>query len=208
MTMRFTDILEEICPYPFYICRGAKLRRRASSVGVLTDPNLAKYQSLSSDDLRERLGEEHFRARAMDEKTFKLTLSFSIGLSILGLTTSSLVNTVSCALVQTALILILGAGTLNVLAAAFLALGALRTLPTYGYGTAFLLKARARADRERVLLADALLRQETMNQVRHLRNEAAYQGLRNGVVMVFAGFCVLVGALVHQYINSVAGSGW
>lgn len=206
--MTLTAILEEVCPFPFYISRGVKLRRRASAMGVLTDPNLAKYQGLSSDDLKERLDEEHVRARIMDEKTFKLTLSFSLGLSILGLTTSSLVTAVSSMLVQTSLILILGAGTLYVLGAASLALGALRTLPTYGYGTAFLLKARAAADREETVLADALLRQEAMNQVRHLRNEAAYQGLRNGLVIVLAGFCVLLVALVHQYINSLAGGRW
>ena len=71
----------------------------------------------------------------MDEKTFKLTLSFSVGVTIVGLASSSLVDTVSGVTLQVILALFLGLGTLFVLAAAFLALGALRTLPAYGYGT-------------------------------------------------------------------------
>ena len=203
--MTLTVLLEEVFPFVFYVSRSTKLRRRASTAGNLTHSDIAKYQGLSSDDLRRRLDEEHARARVMDEKTFKLTLSFSVGLSILGLTTSSLVGTVSSIVLQTILMSVLGLGTLYILAAASLALGALRTLPTYGYGTGFLLKVRAASDGEKAVLVDALVRQEAMNAVRHLRNEAAYQALRNGLLMTLSGFCLLVVALVHQYINSLAG---
>ena len=141
----------------------------------------------------------------MDEKTFKLTLSFSLGLTIVGLATSSLVGTLSCVALKVTITLVLGLGTLFVLAAAFLALGALRTLPFYGYGTAFLLRAR-HAENGHTALAEALARQETMNTVRHLRNEAAYQALRNGLVLVLCGFCLFMFALVSQYIRTIQTS--
>ena len=200
--MNLSVILEEVFPFVHYIRRCRRLRRRAETDGILGDRDFTKHERLAPDALRERLGEEHTRARTMDEKTFKLTLSFSIGLTIVGLATSSLIDTVSCVALKAILALVLGLGTLFVLAGAFLALGALRTLPTYGYGTAFILAAR-QAENENTIVAEALARQETMNTVRHLRNEAAYQTLRNGLVLVFCGLCIFLFTLVTQYIGTI-----
>ena len=203
--MSLSVIFEEAFPFVYYICRCRRLRRRAETGGILVHGDFAKHEELSPDELRKRLAEEHTRARAMDEKTFKLTLSFSLGLTIVGLATSSLVGTLSCVALKVTITLVLGLGTLFVLAAAFLALGALRTLPFYGYGTAFLLRAR-HAENGHTALAEALARQETMNTVRHLRNEAAYQALRNGLVLVLCGFCLFMFALVSQYIRTIQTS--
>ena len=72
---------------------------------------------------------------------------------------------------------------------------ALRTLPSYGYGTRFLLDQSVDPPQ---ILADALARQETMNVVRHLRNEAAYQAMRNGLLFLFAGIMVFAGTLAYE----------
>jgi len=61
-----------------------------------------------------------------------------------------------------------------------IALGALKTLPTYGYGTNFIIKSK---DDVNVKIA-ALAAQEKVNTARHLRNEAAYQCLRNGFIIL------------------------
>ena len=203
--MSLSAIFEEVFPFAYYICRCRRLRRRAETVGILIHDDFANHEKLSPDELRSRLQEEHTRARAMDEKTFKLTLSFSLGLTIVGLATSSLVSTLSCVTLKAILALVLGVGTLFVLAGAFLALGALRTLPSYGYGTAFLLAAR-QAENGHTVVAEALARQETMNTVRHLRNEAAYQALRNGLVLVLCGLWLFLFALVGQYISTIQTS--
>ena len=202
--MSLSTIFEEVCPFVHYVFRCRRLRRRAEAVDILDNRGFATYGRLSPDELRERLGEEHTRARAMDEKTFKLTLSFSVGLTIVGLATSSLVDTVSGVTSQVVLASFLGLGTLFVLAAAFLALGALRTLPTYGYGTGFLLELQ-QTENEHNVLADALARQETMNTVRHLRNEAAYQALRNGLALVACGLCLFLFTLAGEYIGTEDG---
>ena len=203
--MSLSAIFEEVFPFAYYIFRCRRLRRRAEAVGILIHDDFANHEKLSPDELKSRLQEEHTRARAMDEKTFKLTLSFSLGLTIVGLATSSLVSTLSCVTLKAILALVLGVGTLFVLAGAFLALGALRTLPFYGYGTAFLLAAR-QAEKGHIVLAEALARQETMNTVRHLRNEAAYQALRNGLVLVLCGLWLFLFALVGQYISTIQTS--
>ena len=74
----------------------------------------------------------------MDEKTFKLTLSLSVGLTVLGSTAAFLTKVISSATIQTLLTIVIGIGLSYVLVAGFVALGALRTLQTYGYGTQFL----------------------------------------------------------------------
>ena len=71
---------------------------------------------------------------------------------------------------------------------------ALRTLPRFGYGTEVMLLVR-RSD----TLADWLARQETMNSVRQLRNEAAYQTIRNGLVCFFGTVIVSGLALVWHW---------
>ena len=203
--MNLSIVFEEIFPFIHYIRQCRRLRRRAETVGILVDRRFAEHEKLPPDELKERLAEEHARARTMDEKTFKLTLSFSLGLTIVGLATSSLIGAISHVASKAILASVLGLGTLFVLAAAFLALGALRTLPSYGYGTAFLLAVQ-RAENKHTVLADALARQETMNTVRHLRNEAAYQALRNGLVLVLCGFCLFLFTLVCQYVGTMQPS--
>ena len=101
----------------------------------------------------QRLEEERERASAMDEKTFKLPLSLSVGLTVLGSTAAFLTKVISSATIQTLLTIVIGIGLSYVLAAGFVALGALRTFPTYGYGTQFLLHQRENTE---TVLADAV----------------------------------------------------
>ena len=129
----------------------------------------------------------------MDEKTFKLTLSLSIGLTVLGSMAAFLIKVVSSVTIQTISTILIYSGVLYVLFAGFVALGALRTLRSYGYGTQFLLQQKKE---EQKILAEALARQETMNIIRHLRNETAYQALRNGLCLLFVGIVIFATALV------------
>jgi len=119
MAVSLSTIFEEVFPFVYYVLRCRRLRRRAEAVDILDNHGFAKYGKLSPDELTERLREEHIRARTMDEKTFKLTLSFSVGLTIVGLATSSLIDTVSDVTLQVILASFFGLGTLLVLAAAY-----------------------------------------------------------------------------------------
>jgi len=191
--MVFSRIAEEIAPFLLFFSRARRLQRRAGEPDILkTAPNYANYPTLTNEQLLQRLTEERQRGVALDEKTFKLTLSLAIGLTVLGTGASALVKEIPTAGGR----LVVGAGLAlsisYILGGGFLALGAMRSLPSYGYGTAMLLTAN---DEMPDALADALARQEILNIVRTLRNEASYQMLRNGFVMLLVTLAVFASLL-------------
>lgn len=120
----------------------------------------------------------------MNEKTFKLTLALSVGLTVLGITSIYLNTDIPYAVAQKVFAVSIGLGLFYVLAAGFLALGALRTRPMYGYGTEFVLELQQQTNKQ-ATLAGALARQEIMNLIRHLQNETVFQSLRNGLILLF-----------------------
>ncbi|MGH2544293.1 MAG: hypothetical protein ACRDIB_15980 [Ardenticatenaceae bacterium] len=193
--MCLSRTVEELFPFPHYIARKRRQRRRCESTDILNDVAFAGYDTLSPAQLTDRLKEERERAAGMDDKTFKLTLSLSVGLTVLGSTASFLVKAISSATVQTTLTIVVMLGVFYVLAAGSVALGALRTIPFYGYGTQLLLQPQGKTQK---VLADALARQEIINNIRHLRNETAYQALRNGLLLLFAGFLTFAVTLAYQ----------
>lgn len=195
--MCFSRFTEELFPFPHYLVRARRQRRRCKSPDILKENGFAAYPTLSAEQLIERLKEEHERASKLDDKTFKLTLSFSVGLTVLGSTAAFLTRAVISPSVQATLITVIGLALFFVLSAGFIALGALRTLPSYGYGTGFALQQQAS---EPVAIAGALARQELMNDIRHLRNETAYQALRNGLILLFAGLLLFAAVLAYQFV--------
>ena len=173
---------EEIFPFFHYLWRKTRKFRLAESRHILEEPQYTQYANLSLEKLRKRLREERQRASAMDEKTFKMTLSLSVGLAILGFTSTTIVKQVSLPEARIALVVLIILGLFYFLSSGFIALGALKTLPSYGYGTQILLLD---AEQNQRCLAECLARAEEINIVRHLRNETAYQSLRNGLIMFF-----------------------
>jgi hypothetical protein len=176
-----TFLLEELFPFLFYWARRHSQFKRIESLDL--DPIAGPYESyygMTREVLEDRIAEERERARSMDEKTFKMTLSLSIGLTILGSTVSMLVGKSPIPFFRTIIAATASLSIFYTLAGGFLALGALKTLPSYGYGTDFLI----RAQREKKIVVQALGCQEKMNLIRHLRNESAYQCLRNGFILL------------------------
>ena len=82
--MWISRIVEELFPFPYYIVKSRRKKRLCNSEKILCTQSFVGYEGLSTCQLRQRLKEEHQRGSAMDEKTFKLTLSFSVGLTVLG----------------------------------------------------------------------------------------------------------------------------
>lgn len=186
---------EELLPFPHYIRRKARKYHLAGSDQILEEKQYMQYVTLSKNSLLERLSEERQRAAAMDEKTFKLTLSLSVGLIILGSTSVILVKQISLPKARIALVSLIILGLFYVLSSGFIALGALKTLPSYGYGTQLLLLDDDQIQRS---LAECLARSEAINLVRHLRNETAYQSLRNGLIMLFLAAIIFAALLGIQ----------
>ena len=70
-----------------------------------------------------------------------------------------------------------------------MALGAVRTYRKFGFGTRY---ALARQDSDSTaLLAEHLARQETLNILRHCRNEAVFQAVRNGLLLLLVGILAI-----------------
>lgn len=173
---------EEIAPVFFFFFRARRLLHRAEALDILkTSQNYVDYATLTEEQLSGRLIEERQRGASLDEKTFKLTLSLAIGLTVLGTGATALVRELPPAAERLVVATGLAASIGYILGGGFLALGAMRSLRSYGYGTAMLLVAD---EERRNALAEALARQEIVNTVRSLRNEASYQMLRNGFVIL------------------------
>lgn len=191
--------IEELFPYPFYWVRKREQLKRigSQSLGAANGPK-ADYHKLSEKELTDRISEERERAKAMDDKTFKMTLSLTLGMTVLGSTASLLVRNVPFVSIQVAIAILAALSIFYSLSAGLIALGALKTLPSYGYGTEFLLEAKE----DKAVIVESLASQEGMNLIRHLRNECTYQSLRNGFLCLFLALGLFAGALAFNTFRS------
>ena len=186
-------IFEEIFPFLAYYRNRSRVQKRCDFPNILNLKEFAAYNTLSLEQLTGRIDEEHQRASAMDEKTFKMGLSLSVGLTIHGFMTAFLTKSKFDGMVLMLPLMLAVLGLLYLFVAGCMSFSVLRTLPKYGYGTGFLLVRLRPNARETEILAIALAQQESMNIIRHIRNESAYQALRNG-------FCLLLVAYVMMFL--------
>lgn len=188
-------ISEELLPPPFFWVYYRKKVKVAKGLGDFAAPcgegKYKRYWSLSNQQLSDRLCEEHERGRAIDEKTLRFTFVISIGLTVLGAAAGYLTKVLENDSLKYVVVSAAGISVLYTITGGLLALGALKTLPRYGYGTQFLLWEDQKLAKVRALAA-----QEELNIVRHLRNEAAYQCIRNGFAALLFLVCVFFISLV------------
>jgi hypothetical protein len=203
ISSRINLIMEEVFPFLAYRNNKTKLMSKLENTKIdSTLLSYDRYYSLPHDKLSERITEERQRAVAMDDKTFKLTLSLTIALTLLGTTMQVLAKDIANDVIKLTFQAEVLISILYILIGGLIALGALKTLPSYGYGTDFSIHSKSKRH-----LIEALVSQEIMNNVRHLRNEASYQCLRNGVVLLFVAIFVYIGAsVISGYIYPFAVS--
>ena len=170
-------LFEEFLPFVANFINRRKLEKRLET---LPEDTVSEYRLVPIGELEERLSEEGQRANDLDEKTTKMTLAFTLSLGILG----AGVGMANHLPAFFALPITIGAlaSAAYILTGGWLALAGFRTLPRFGYGTSFRAERRNASDPLQ-LLVEHLLRQETQNQIRHVRNEAAFQCLRNGFLV-------------------------
>lgn len=183
--------LEELFPVLFYLANTHKIRKRIElQKPERVNDSKTAYYKLSGTDLMRRVSEELERARLMDSKTSKMTLFLSLVMTALGAVSTFLAKNFSSGWIELVILLPAFFSIFYSFSAALVAFGALRTLPSYGYGTEFLVKAR----RSKTVVIRNLIKQEDMNLLRHLRNECAYQCIRNAflcLLFVLALFLVI-----------------
>lgn len=179
---------EEVFPiFPYLRNRNRTLDKVNDEVELSRQSE--RYEKLDPDSLSARIQEEHERATKIDEKTFKFTLGLSVSLTVLAAASGSFVKLLPNSSYAIYISIICSIASLYMLVAGIIALGAIKTLATYGYGTDHLLKQKERGNS---YLAEALYAQERMNIIRQMRNEAAYQSLRNGFLMLFLALVLFV----------------
>ena len=185
-------LAEELFPFAYYLRNSLRLKAQSKLADILEHEGFCRHNCLSLDELDRPLTEEHERASVLDDKTLKVTLFLSAGFSVLGLgltiigsSSSMFMNTTAPQIGPTLFTALFGVSVVYFLLASWLALGAVRTYPRFGFGTQYLL-ARQRSN-STALVAEHLARQETLNVFRQCRNEAVFQTVRNGLILLVAG---------------------
>lgn len=193
-------ILEELFPFAFFYFRTKQIMEDSENPNIGDiNGDYGLYHQLDAELLSKRIKEEHERGQTIDDKTVKFTISISIALTILGFIAGFISKTIEGGSFKLLISSTSGFSVLYTIIGGILALGALKTLPTYGYGTEFIIKSKNNVN---VKIA-ALAAQEKINNVRHLRNEAAYQCLRNGFIILIV-FVILFTVL--QFLGSGASA--
>ena len=181
ITSKAKRVFEEILPFVTFLFRARqKWRLVYKNCEILQEKAYQPYSEICIKNLEKRLKEERERATSMDAKTFKLTLSLSVALTVLGSVSTTLSNQITNPQAETFFLALVTLSTLYFLVSGLVALGAVKTLQSYGYGTGIHLIDQ---DDLQESLAKCLAQSETINTIRHLRNESAYQGLRNGFLL-------------------------
>ena len=182
-------LVEEFLPFCAYYKYRSKLLNDAdntySESGTDND-TLSSCRTLDQDTINTRIEEEHERAKYIDEKTVKFTLTTTIALTLLSSTSPFLLQKVTQGVFLSISISLSGISVLYLLIGGLISLEALRTMPTYGYSTDFRVKAKGYQD----IVYNALAAQEKVNAVRQVRNEAAFQCIRNGLLLLMISFSV------------------
>ncbi|MBU1647784.1 MAG: hypothetical protein KKF37_00325 [Proteobacteria bacterium] len=196
-------IFEEIFPFVIFARNKWKKIHQIQTKGA-PEQKVKEYSTLPLEKLKQRLTEEHDRATKIDEKTTKFTLGLSVSLTILSTTSGTLAKLLPDNNINSTIIILCGIASVFMLIAGIISLGALKTLPRYGYGTMHEICAEKK---EIGHFASVLFLQEEINIVRHQRNEAAYQCLRNGfllllLALVISIFFIKIPADTKHSINS------
>ena len=191
-------VIEEIFPQVKFLLNTGKIEKKLKKAKNELSENSSykSYLKLNSSEFDQRISEERARATALNEKTFKLTFSLSAGLSVLGLTTATLVQKIHVPWLSITIGVIASFAVFYTLSGGFIAVGAMRTQQTYGYGTLYMIQIKQ--DKNKSIRASALSNLEDSNLKRHLRNEAAYQCLRNGFVCLSVTLILFAVGLVLQ----------
>ena len=202
-----SGLFQEILPFITFVQNRSVMLKRVESGTILQRVEYRDYATLPVGDLKVRLREEFDRAARLDDKTFKLTLSWTIAVAVIGIAIPLYSNAPYPGL-YSAVTMVGVIALVYLFIGAVVALGGVRTMNTYGYGTQVLLgKGR---ENYLVHLASDLACQETMNLIRHGRNECSYQCLRNGLftlILTFLVYFVYPGDTPHSENPSVSSCG-
>lgn len=173
--------------FPCIYLYGLEKRKLAEANDYLAKANSFFYD-LDKVVVESRLKEEHLRSKLIDDKTSKFNLGLSLCLTIIGVAATTIAKLLPDHELKPLIIAFLSISSLYMLIGGLVSLYAFKLMPTYGYGSWFeYLKSR----NERVEIIKALIGQEKVNLIKQVRNEVAFQCLRNGFVSLFIGLIII-----------------
>lgn len=179
---RLLRVLEEVLPFATFFPRHRRVLNAASAA---EDPVASDaYAKEELEELEKSLEDDRTRANGLDEKSFKLSLSLSVALTILGTLSPLLFDRFTSQGLLDVGATLMAASVFYALMGGFIGLGAMKALASYGLRPLGLPKTAVTA--RRGLLAASLARNQKVSIARQLRNAAAYQNLRNSLVCLAA----------------------
>lgn len=164
---------------------------------ILNRKEYSQFTKIALGDLQMRLNQEDERASAINEKTYKMGLSLSLALTIIGYAFTELPDQISYSVAKIFISTSIIVGVLYFVLAGLTALGAIRTEPTYGSTTQILLLGKKKKQQ---CLAKCLAQSEVMNSIRHLRNEAVFQNLRIGHYLFLSAIVLFISSRIFEFI--------
>ncbi|MBU2874155.1 hypothetical protein [Marinobacter salexigens] len=186
-------------PFPFIYLYGLEKRKLSDATNYMSEEHAFFYE-LDKAIVDSRLKEEHSRSKQIDDKTSKFNLGLSLCLTIIGVAATTIAKLLPDHELKPIIIAFLSISSLYMLIGGLVSLSAFKLMPTYGYGSRY---EYLKASNERVEGIKALIGQENVNLIKQVRNEVAYQCLRNGFVMLFIALAIIsYTSVLSAYLGS------
>jgi hypothetical protein len=173
--------------------------------------SIRSYCTAKPSDLEQALIAQQARSVALDEKTFKHAGSIATALAVASAATTAIAQSLSSPFWKAVVVSFTLPAIIYVMIGGFIGIAAAaRTLPGYGTGIAFRIEQDAEPKAKKpYVIAEALACQERMNNIRVVRNEAAFLCIRNGFFFVGLAVCaVLLGTLFGAKPETVEPKIW
>ncbi|WP_146047885.1 hypothetical protein [Zhongshania marina] len=186
-------------PFPFIYLYRLEKRKLSDATNYMSEEHAFFYE-LDKAIVDSRLKEEHSRSKQIDDKTSKFNLGLSLCLTIIGVAATTIAKLLPDHELKPIVIAFLSISSLYMLIGGLVSLSAFKLMPTYGYGSRY---ECLKASNERVEGIKALIGQENVNLIKQVRNEVAYQCLRNGFVMLFMALAIIsYTSVLSAYLGS------
>lgn len=158
----------------------------------------ADIKSLSDEDIKRFLDAEWVRAKELDEKLTKLTVSLSVALTIGGLVAKTIVDGLAISPIKIVVLILLALSMVSFLYGAVIGFRGLKPKRRFGYGASFMASAAREGDDGRKSFNFAVAGFEVVNMVRANEASASVDHIRNGIILFAISVILSFAAPIKQ----------
>lgn len=178
------NIVEEIVPFASLSINLSKVMSNFDDDRNKQFASYDKFLSLPLERLTEYMKWEQDRAKMIDEKSNRMTTFVAVSFTVIGLVSGFLPKEVEATGLDVLVKLALFIASTYLLIGGLISLSNARTQPLYGVGLRFISNLKSSKFKKKEIMS-AIAHQVMVNNKRGLRNEAAYQSIRNGIFAFF-----------------------